>query len=152
MSEEIEVIVLGEVVMKAGMGRNLLLAVIVLAGTMFAGQGSAGATAAWSPDHFKVCWDGGSCVVYAEGDIVWGNRTAQVSVHINAPGYNAEARFDAFAGSTKVDSEITFEPGETFVIGDPNLLGGIDRIRTQVCVTGSGGEFGCGAQWNDIRD
>ncbi len=131
--------------------RALFAAVVLLVGALFAGQGSAGATVAWAVDHFKVCWTT-PCTVYAEGDITWGNRTAQVSVHVEGPGYNASAYFDAFAGTTKVDSHVTFEPGETFTIGNPNLVGGINRIRTQVCVTGSGGEFGCGVQWNDIRD
>ncbi|MFI5606741.1 hypothetical protein [Amycolatopsis sp. NPDC051903] len=75
-----------------------------------------------------------------------------MSVSVEGPGYNADARFTAFAGSTKVDSEIANKPGETFTIGDPNRVGGINRIRTQVCVTSTDGQFGCGAQWNDIRD
>ena len=138
--------------MKTAVGRILLTMALVSTGTLFAGQAPAGATTAWASDHFKVCWDGGSCIVYAEGDITWGNRTAVVSVNLVAPGYYATAHFDAFAGTTKVDSETVYEPGEKFTIGDPNLVGGINRIRTQVCVTGTGGEYGCGGQWNDIRD
>lgn len=136
--------------MTTRVGKLLVAAVVALAGTLFAGGGSAGATTAWAPDHFKVCWS--TCVVYAEGDITWGNRTAVVSVQISAPGYNASVYFDAFAGTTKVDSHVSFKPGDTFTIGNPNLVGGINRIRTQVCVTSSDGQFGCGGQWNDIRD
>jgi hypothetical protein len=139
-------------VMKAGKGKILVAAMVVLAGTLFAGQGSAGATTAWAPDHFKVCWTTTPCDVYAEGDITWGNRTANVSVRVVGPGGYATAHFDAFAGSTKVDSHISNEPGEQFNIGNPNLPGGINRIRTQVCFTAIGGETGCGGQWNDIRD
>lgn len=139
-------------VMKAGIGKILVAAMVVLAGTLFAGQGSAGATTAWAPDHFKVCWIPTACDVYAEGDITWGNRTAHVSVRVVGPGGAATAHFDAFASSTKVDSYIANEPGGQFDIGDPNLRGGINRIRTQVCFTAIGGESGCGPQWNDIRD
>jgi len=146
-----EVLEMGDV-MKAGKGRILVAAMVVLAGTLFAGQGSAGATTAWARDHFKVCWTTTPCDVYAEGDITWGNRTADVSVRVVGPGGWATAHFDAFAGSTKVDSYTANEPGEPFNIGNPNLPGGINRIRTQVCFAGDSGEGGCGGQWNDIRD
>ncbi|MEU0792958.1 hypothetical protein ABZ342_23040 [Amycolatopsis sp. NPDC005961] len=60
--------------------------------------------------------------------------------------------FDAFAGAKKIDSRVTTRDTADFLIGDPDLVGGINRIRSQACITGDGGAFKCSDQWNDIRD
>jgi hypothetical protein len=69
-------------------------------------------------------------------------------------GYGTTVFFDAFAGSTKVDSDHRdVVPGGGipyhFIIGDPNLAGGFDRLRIQVCRTGT---TQCSAQINVHRD
>ncbi|MDT7804062.1 MAG: hypothetical protein QOI78_7495, partial [Actinomycetota bacterium] len=104
------------------------------------GQQPAEASPGWAGDHFLVCpkVQGFHCdEVYVEGWITWGNRTATVRVnHRNAIGWVwLTGHFDAFAGSTKVDSHVS-EDDETFVIGNPDLPGGINRIRSQACATG----------------
>lgn len=117
------------------------------------GQLPASAAPAWAVDRFKVCVDPDQCGrEYAEGKITWGNRTAVMSVRVvDQGGGIVSAHFDAFAGSAKVDSEVLYG-NDTFTIGDPNRRGGINRIRTQVCVTSTDGRFACSRQWNDIRD
>ena len=54
----------------------------------------------------------------------------------------------------QVDSQLVIDDAPhvvgvfDFTIGDPNLVGGIDRIRTQSCSSATR----CSVQWNDIRD
>ncbi|MFC5264072.1 hypothetical protein ACFPJ1_18335 [Kribbella qitaiheensis] len=77
-------------------------------------------------------------------------------------GYGAGAvltlHVDAFAGTTKIDSTTRSAIGDNdvtpygFFIGDPNLAGGINRIRTQVCLYRPNYAPLCSKQWNDIRD
>lgn len=118
------------------------------------GQQPASAAPEFAVDHFKVCYSTQHCGdEYTEGKITWGQRTARVEAAVidRSPLY-VTVHFHAFAGSTMVDHK-TISGSETFTIGDPNRRGGIDRIRTQVCVSGSqAGEVDCGRQWNDIRD
>lgn len=116
---------------------------------------SAAAAPAWANDTYYVCsyycsWG------YASGGIVWGNRTANIQGSVtDVSGDHTTVYFDAFAGSTKVDSETRTAAYETksynFPIGDPNLVGGIDRIRIQVCTTVADVRY-CGVQENEIRD
>lgn len=116
------------------------------------GQLPASAAPAWAGDHFKLCVPGFDCdLVYIEGWITWGNRTASVRVDHRNSGGTLSGHFTAFAGATKVDSEVTYSDTR-FDIGNPNLVGGINRIRSQACLTGTDGQFVCSSQWNDIRD
>jgi hypothetical protein len=126
------------------------------------GQTSASATVQYAQDHFVVQL-GATNLVEVVGYITWGQRTADIQGYIdNTYGIppwdgSATAYFDAFAGTTKVDSETrtaqvgSFQYPIHFSIGDPNRVGGIDRIRTQICVQ-SPTTRTCSDQWNDIRD
>jgi hypothetical protein len=117
---------------------------------------SASAGPAWAVDEYNICVDAG-CIVGTYGTVVWGNRTATVDgtvYDLSSEGYSS-LHFDAFAGSTKVDSEVispVWKPGEdySFVIGDPNRVGGIDRVRVQACWRGSFTQ--CSTQFNMIRN
>lgn len=117
------------------------------------GQSPASASAQWAEDDFDVCVDqvASMCVT---GVISWGNRVARVSggVTNDVPGGIATVRWDAFSGATKVDSTTTYAPAPwseiDFYLGDPNRVGGIDRIRIQVCSSPKR----CSAQWNEIRN
>lgn len=112
----------------------------------------------WPLDH--QCW------AMAKGFITWGQRTASLDVtlwnQVPDRGY-ATVHFTAFAGTKQIDSLVLYGAAQgtaynDIPIGDPNLRGGIDRIRTQVCWTGDRDADGdyeprfCGPQWNDIRD
>ncbi|MCC8242691.1 hypothetical protein [Saccharothrix luteola] len=70
---------------------------------------SASTEAAWADDHFSLCVpDSAGCHRYTYGSIVWGNRTASIS-GIVANEYSSgfvTAYFEAYAGSTKIDSGI----------------------------------------------
>lgn len=116
---------------------------------------SAAAAPAWANDTYDVCsyyyaWGGTS------GGIIWGNRTSEVQGSVtDVSGDHTVAYFDAFAGSTKVASTTRTASYGTvpyhFFIGDPNLVGGIDRIRIQVCTIVDVIRF-CGPQENEVRD
>ncbi|HEY8987332.1 MAG TPA: hypothetical protein VIU15_48200, partial [Streptomyces sp.] len=78
------------------------------------------------------------------GTITWYNRTANVTGTVADHQNNAYtvAYFEAFAGSTKIDSQTRSANNESdlgeyrsfsFTIGDPDLVGGIDRIKVTVC-------------------
>jgi hypothetical protein len=121
------------------------------------------ATSASATDHeFLACQDD-NCQDNGDtaGDIVWNNRTATIVnaylVHpANATWYTT-ATYDGMAGTTKVDSAagsvgpnvrvINFPP---FAVGDPNRVGGIDRIRITVC-SRIDGYPACGNQYSFWR-
>ncbi|MBM7787969.1 hypothetical protein [Tenggerimyces flavus] len=126
------------------------------------GVGSGTASAA-EVDHWPiVCSANTGCPDWAKGGaVVWGNRTAEVSGSVRDSSKSqyewVTVYFDAFAGSTKIDSTSRTANNEErpfrFFIGDPNLVGGIDRVRIQVC-----GHFPatwpfeeCGPQYNVWR-
>jgi len=78
------------------------------------------------------------------GTITWHNRTASVdgTVADHQSSAYTVAYFEAFAGSTKIDSETRSANDESslgeyrtfaFTIGDSDLVGGIDRIKVTVC-------------------
>ncbi|MEV6282547.1 hypothetical protein [Kribbella sp. NPDC051770] len=129
------------------------------------GQGPAAAAVQFAPDTIpKLCAFATiidpDCNEFAQGTINWGNRTATITIKVGdkSSGGTTRVFFDAFAGSTKVDSDVRSAGGVTvthtpFVIGDPNRPGGINRIRTQVCYfNASNQRVSCSTQWNDIRD
>lgn len=135
-----------------------LTTVTMASGLFAAGIASAGpSSAAWTNDTYSVCsasclFDGG-----ASGGVIWGNRTSTVQGSVSSYfGNPTTVHFDAFAGSTKVDSETrtTSSAGLSynFTIGNPDLPGGVDRIRVQVCTTHADGARACGDQFNMIRD
>ncbi|MFC0625418.1 hypothetical protein [Kribbella deserti] len=117
------------------------------------GQSPASATAQWDFDWFRVCVDQAASMCVA-GHIEWGNRTSKVAADItnNVAGGIATVRWDAFANSTKIDSATSTVPARTaevnFTLGDPDLPGGVNRIRIQICSSPTR----CSIQWNEIRD
>ena len=142
--------------------RALALGAAVMALTGAVNAPASASTQSWAPDHFgPICYV--SCVNSGtEGDITWGNRTASMSGHVTDNDPNA-ARFttlhiDAFAGSTKIDSDAitTYINSSSFylVIGDPDLVGGINRIRLQLCQYWQATDvrIGCTTQYNYTRD
>ncbi|WP_416901218.1 hypothetical protein [Micromonospora echinospora] len=121
----------------------------VLFAAALATAGSVGIAAGpvQAAQNFDVCVGSACDLAYTQGTITWGNRTADVtgSVFDSGQGYTT-AIFEAFAGSTKIDSETRTADDETslgsprgfnFNIGDPDLVGGIDRIKITVCITDS---------------
>lgn len=135
----------------------LTSAVALLAGsTLNAVPANATDTSFWA-----CVWE--SCEgTSTSGSITWLNRTATLSsVTIFKPAgvdYSATAIFDAFAGTTKIDTQtrtmrITTADRQdfpAFTIGDPNLVGGINRIRVQICENDLTPPF-CGVQQNFWR-
>jgi hypothetical protein len=78
------------------------------------------------------------------GTITWNNRTAYVSgdVFVGSDWDCGQAVFEAFAGSTKIEVQTrtacwtTYPEGYRhfgFNIGDPDLRGGINRIKITIC-------------------
>ncbi|MFM9615533.1 hypothetical protein [Streptomyces sp. V2] len=120
------------------------------------GLANAPASAADYPtDHFVVGNDSGRTY----GDITWYNRTANITgtVADHTSGGYTTAYFEAFAGSTKIDSvtrsandesDLGEWRGFNFTIGDTDLTGGIDRIKVTVCRHYSSGSDVCSAPEN----
>lgn len=107
---------------------------------------AAPATAAPAGVFFSVC-GAVNCTTETAGYIFWSNRTARLTGDvIDATLTNSTytvAVFEAFAGSRKIESQTrTNNPatnggdpfrGFNFTIGDPDLRGGIDRIKITAC-------------------
>jgi hypothetical protein len=99
-------------------------------------------------DHFSVCVPDWCSLSYADGTITWFNRTAKIQgkvVDIDAG--STVVIFKAYAGTNQIGPTQTRTAddenpnlGQTrpynFVIGDTNLVGGINRITVQVCSNG----------------
>jgi hypothetical protein len=127
--------------------------------------GLSAPASAYDPDIFHRCVSEAiSCDGLTSGDITWLNRTAQVSGSVvdEGPG-SITAIFEAFAGSTKIDTQTrttddastgsSASPrGFSFAIGDPDLVGGINRIRITVCRNYQTANQGCSPQQNIWRD
>lgn len=110
-------------------------------------------------EQFYVC--DATCFNWTSGTITWHNRTATVSgtVYDEQPGAYTTAIFEAFAGSTKIDSatrtandesDLGWARNFSFSIGDPNKVGGINRIKITVCWT-SAETRSCGPSENYIK-
>lgn len=124
---------------------------VLAAGAAVAGIGQSAALASsQSPnDTFDICgptpYDyhegpGLPCVNRSYGGIVWNNRTAQIQGAVTDDvdlWSTTIVFFDSFAGDTKVEGiQRRSERGSVsfnFPIGDLNLVGGIDRVRIQIC-------------------
>ncbi|MBC2903588.1 hypothetical protein [Streptomyces cupreus] len=106
------------------------------------------AAAEYPTDEFSLC--GVSCTEdnvdgYTSGVITWYNRTANIQgsvTDIEAGPVPTTVYFEAYAGSTKIDSESrtandASDLGQirdfNFTIGDTDLVGGIDRIKITLC-------------------
>jgi uncharacterized membrane protein len=134
----------------------LTTALALVAVTAPSATADSNTSQAWANDTYAVC--SSSCMLgEASGGVIWGNRTSTVQGSVSSYfGYLTTVYFDAFAGPTKVDSDHRDTFGMTsyhFTIGNPDLPGGVDRIRVQVCTTFSDGTRECNpAQENLIRD
>lgn len=106
----------------------------------FTQAGQAGASA-WPNDIWDVSSVGYEA--HSVGAVVWANRTATLQGHIQDDGgiVSSTVFFTAYAGDTKVDSDTrTAHPGQDrsfsdVTLGDPDLIGGFDRLKIQVCET-----------------
>jgi hypothetical protein len=107
----------------------------------FVQAGQAGASA-WPNDTWDVSSVGYEAL--SVGAVTWANRTATLKGHVQDDGgiLSSTVFFTAYAGSTKVDSDTrTASPGQDrsfsdVTIGDPDLVGGFDRLKIQVCESG----------------
>ncbi|WP_446220006.1 hypothetical protein [Micromonospora sp. IBHARD004] len=104
---------------------------------------AAPASAAYPQTSFYNCGPMGCDYSGTEGRFTWYNRTASIygwMWNCDIPG-GAAVAFEAFAGSTKVDSKQVYgdEIGcqglieYNLGIGDTNRPGGINRIKVTVC-------------------
>jgi hypothetical protein len=100
--------------------------------------GQAGASA-WPNDTWTV--NDELLTGYSTGSVTWGNRSATLRGNVvdKFPSYSTTVFFTAYAGAQKVDSDTrTASPGEDrsfgpLVLEAPNLVGGFDRVKIQVC-------------------
>lgn len=144
---------------KPWIGRAAAAAAALALPLVPAGQAEASTTA--FPNDL---WNVSDAVVVqgvSEGGVIWNNRTATLQGYVedwdNELTYSTRVYFTAYAGDTKVDGDgRTAGPGQKvpfkFDIGDPNLVGGFNRLSIQVCrLTPSGPEF-CSPGINLHRD
>jgi hypothetical protein len=140
------------------MFRALSVVSLVLT-AFFASSGGATATA-YPTSDFYVCFINNPCRDtdnYTAGRLTWYNRTVNVSGSVfNSGYYGVSAVFDAFQGSTRIDSQARGagrgqQKSFGFDMGDPNLSGGVDRIRITLCVYYNATEHTCGEQKNYPR-
>jgi len=122
--------------------RAVSTASVIAAGLVVAMQ--APAQAAWAQDQFDIAVTSSYRDKTSWGTVSWGNRTAAITGTVYDGGGDlatATVIFEAFAGSTKIDSqtrtanemtELGGTRGYSFSIGDPDLSGGIDRIKITV--------------------
>jgi hypothetical protein len=117
---------------------------------------ASAAAGGWANDSFRQC--SASCTKgLATGTIVWGNRTANVngSVADAAGDQHTTVIFDAYAGNTHVDHQTRTASATTrsynFPIGDPDLVGGVNRILIKVCTTTISGDE-CAGPSEERRD
>jgi hypothetical protein len=125
------------------------------------GQGTASASVQWDND----VW-GPICVIDdcdfggAEGAVTWGNRTAEVSGHVwdyeSAATESTVAYFTAYAGSTAIQGTTRAAHNEDrsfrFTIGDPDLVGGVNRVKIQICYVDNGTQGWCSTPVQVWRD
>ncbi|WP_344488817.1 hypothetical protein [Streptomyces enissocaesilis] len=138
---------------------SALVTVLVLAAapSALASTEAGPSAASWANDPFDVCSK--DCVLGgAWGTVIWGNRTATVQGGVaDWTTVGTTVHFEAFAGSTKIDTESRGvvnssaygEKPYNFVIGNPDLPGGIDRVRITVCTPSP---TNCGQQFNAVRN
>ncbi|MFG1626799.1 hypothetical protein [Kribbella sp. NPDC049227] len=129
--------------------------------TLLAGSTLSAVPANATDTSFQACVQDSCEGTWTAGSITWLNRTATLSsVTIFKPegvDYSATVIFDAFAGTTKIDTQTRTmrtsadrQDFPAFTIGDPNLVGGINRIRVQLCENDTTPPF-CGIQQNFWR-
>ncbi|MDS0134578.1 MULTISPECIES: hypothetical protein [unclassified Amycolatopsis] len=121
--------------------------------------GQAGATTTAFPNDSWDISNDVSPVGLSSGGVIWSNRSAVLQGSVEDFGGNFATRvyFTAYAGDTKVDGDgRTAGPGKTvpfkFSIGDPDRVGGFDRLSIQVCELGLDGPQLCSPGVNLHRD
>ncbi len=102
---------------------------------------TASPAATWPNDTFVVCVPVAPCPAQSNGGIVWSNRSALVKGQIRSlSGSGTTVYFEAYAGSTKVDSDTrTAGPGEDVpfdVSLSTDVVGGFNRVKIQICLPG----------------
>jgi hypothetical protein len=118
---------------------GLALVAVAAVGTPAAAS-TGRAQLSWPNDTFHACSD--ACEGSGSGGVVWSARGARVQGSLmDFTGTGSIFYFEAYAGAVKIDSETrTASPGENlpfnFPIGDPDLVGGFDRLKIQVCLPG----------------
>ncbi|MGV9360128.1 hypothetical protein [Amycolatopsis sp. NPDC003731] len=124
------------------MTRLLLTGGVVAAALVTASTpATASPAATWPNDEFIVCVPVAPCPAQSNGGIVWGNRSALVQGQIRSLSTSGTTvYFEAYAGSTKVDSDTrTARPGADVpfdVSLSTNVVGGFDRVKIQICLPG----------------
>jgi hypothetical protein len=120
---------------------------LALAGGLITATGTASAGQIGDSTTFDVGYGYGT-----RGSFTWWNRTAEVQgeIHTENPVMTGDDNpiettrivFDAMKGSTRIASEsrtVTFNDYPNgvrsihFTLGDPDLVGGFDRIRVTRC-------------------
>lgn len=141
---------------RAARGLCLTAALTAALGTVATPVASA-AGSGWANDTFSMC--SASCADgAARGTIVWGNRQSNINGSVSdAPGERyTTVKFDAYAGNTFVDEQTRSATSTTksynFPIGDPDLVGGVNRILIKVCTTSTFGTETCRAPSEERRD
>jgi hypothetical protein len=125
----------------------------ILAFSFLTTLSTASAATAVNPttDFVAFGFNGLSANGEVEGTITWFNRTANITgdVFIGEFATTTTAVFEAFAGSTKIESQTrtvnltTFPNGDrhfNFLIGDTNLVGGINRVKVTISNEGLNGD------------
>jgi hypothetical protein len=123
------------------------LVLLMLCTLMLLGSGTSSHAA--NPTAFEVGNDYGYCTGYASGQITWYNRTAHVGGYVQAAPLDTPCTdnrsttviFEAYAGTRKIDSQtrtVNHRVAENyrdygFVIGDSDLVGGINRVKITLC-------------------
>jgi hypothetical protein len=133
------------------MRARVLAAGVLTAGAVVIAPAAPAYADVWKT--FEVCAP--SCDYgLVDGTVIFYNRTADVNGLVYDVGTGSTtAVFEAYAGAKKIDSETRTandDPGSSlgsprlfdFAIGDPNLVGGIDRIKITVCF-----DFNLPNQW-----
>ncbi|WP_370969486.1 hypothetical protein [Amycolatopsis sp. cg9] len=110
----------------------------VAAGIVITVAATPAAAAGWPNDSFDLCPT--TCAIGGTiGGVAWGNRTAEVQGSMtDIEGSGTTVFFEAYSGSVKIDSTTRTTPADKtepfhFTIGDPDRVGGFDRLKIQVC-------------------
>jgi hypothetical protein len=141
--------------------RNIVAGSVISAGIVAGAQ--VPAFAAWPSDQYGIA---GAVHYndYSEGVIRWSNRSAVVDGYVQddtADNSSSQVIFEAFAGATKIDTDNRTANRDsslgafrdfTLTIGDPDLVGGIDRIKITVRHTYSNGTYVNGPTFQVHRD
>jgi hypothetical protein len=112
----------------------------ITVGTVVAVQAPA---FAFSADHYEICVTASYRDACSTGTISWSNRTAAITGNVIdvSEGAYTIVIFESFAGTTKIQSQtrtanedtgLGGDRGFNFTIGDPDLVGGINRIKVTV--------------------